>query len=837
MAWAKELNIVVSNLNCASCAARAERALTTVKGVTAANVNYATGMATVATEAPATSDEIVAALSDAGYPAQTSSVEFDVENLSCASCVARVETAISGVGGVVNASVNLASEKASVTYVEGLVSPIALANAATQAGYPARLTDTAGPSLDDRKSEELRHLRHRLIMAAILGIPVFVLEMGGHMIPGLHHFIARTIGMDTSHLVQFVLTTLVLFGPGRQFYTLGIPALLRGAPDMNALVALGTGAAYGFSVVSYLMPQFLPAASANIYFEAATVIVVLILTGRFLEARAKGRTGDAIRRLVNLVPDTARIERDGNQVEVAVSAIVPGDIVHMRPGERVAVDGTVRDGTSHVDEAMITGEPLPVTKAPGNPVTGGTVNGAGAFSYQAQAVGENTVLARIIKMVEQAQATKLPIQGLVDRLTLWFVPAVLVAALLTVVGWLVFGPEPALSHALVAGVAVLIIACPCAMGLATPTSIVVGTGRAADMGVLFRKGEALQRLQDVRVVAFDKTGTLTMGKPEVTEVVTLSGQDADTVLAHAAAVEKFSEHPVAHAILREADRRGLAGLDATGFSTSTGSGAGAEVDGKVARVGSARMMTEAGVNIGKALERAEAFAATGASPVYVAIDGVAAAVLSVADTLRPESRATVEALRRVGLKVAMISGDNRRAAEAISQELGISQTVAEVLPDGKVAAVEALRQKFGPIAFVGDGINDAPALASADTGIAIGTGTDIAIEAADVVLSSGDPRGVANALAISRATMRNIRQNLFWAFAYNILLIPVAAGLLYPVTGQMLSPMLAAGAMALSSVFVLTNALRLRFVPLTSGTFRHRKKAQPDKAPAPQPAQ
>jgi P-type Cu+ transporter len=645
-----------------------------------------------------------------------------------------------------------------------------------------------------------------------LALPVFILEMGGHLVPAFHHYIARTIGIQTSWYIQFALTSAVLIGPGRLFYRRGWAALRHGAPDMNALVMIGTAAAYGFSVIATFSPQVLPSAARAVYFEAAAVIVALILLGRWLEARAKGRTGAAIARLVGLAPKTAQVERDEIVVDIALERVVVGDILHLRPGEKIAVDGEVIEGQSYIDESMITGEPVPVAKAPGAAVTAGTVNGTGALRYRALRVGADTMLAQIIRMVGEAQGARLPVQDLVNKITGWFVPAVLAAAALTVLVWLFFGPEPALTHALVAGVAVLIIACPCAMGLAVPVSIMVGTGRAAELGVLFRKGAALQSLQSVGIVAFDKTGTLTAGRPELTDMVLAQGFNSQVVLARIAAIEAKSEHPVAQAILRAARERELDIPPAFDFVSHTGYGIAGQVAGQKALVGSARFLTREGVVLG-ALEKAGATLANeGKTPLYAALNGQIAAVIGVADPVKPGTPEAIAALKAMGLRLVMISGDTAATARVIAGELGIKDVVAEVLPDGKVAALEGLRTEGVKLAFVGDGINDAPALASADVGIAIGTGTDVAIEAADVVLMSGDLRGVVSALTISQATMRNIKQNLFWAFGYNAALIPVAAGLLYPVWGVQLSPMLAAAAMAMSSVFVLSNALRLRWV-------------------------
>ncbi len=813
MSASNQMRLSIEGMSCASCVGRVEKALNALDGVDDVSVNLASESARMTVRAPAGPAIVAEALAKAGYPARRETVKLSIASMSCASCVGRVDKALAAVPGVLDVNVNLASETATVTFLEGAVRPGDLIAAASAAGNPAQLSGPMGG--DDRtarKEQEARRLARRMALAAALALPVFLLEMGGHLIPGLHDLIGRTIGHQASWLIQFLLTTLVLVGPGRQFYTLGFPALLRGAPDMNSLVAVGTSAAYLYSVVATFAPMLLPEGVRAVYYEAAAVIVVLILLGRFLEARAKGRTGAAIRKLLGLQAKTARVERDGESVELPIEQIATGDILIVRPGERLAVDGAVISGESHVDESMITGEPVPVAKHEGDAVTGGTVNGTGSFRFRATRVGADTTLSQIIRMVEQAQGAKLPIQGLVDRITLWFVPAVMAAAALTVLAWLVFGPDPALTFALVAGVSVLIIACPCAMGLATPTSIMVGTGRAAEMGVLFRKGDALQALSSVDVVALDKTGTLTEGRPELTDLVLADGFDRAQVLGLVAAVEAQSEHPIAEAILRAARAERAPMPEVTGFQSITGYGVRATVGGHDVLVGADRLMTREGLSTDKLHDDETRLAQRGRTALYAAVDGRVATVLAVADPIKPASRAAIDALHNQGLKIAMITGDKRETAEAIAHEAGIDHVIAGVLPEGKVAALDELRKGGKRLAFVGDGINDAPALAHADVGIAIGTGTDVAIEAADVVLMSGDLRGVVNAFEISARTMRNIRQNLFWAFGYNTALIPVAAGVLYPAFGVLLSPILAAGAMALSSVFVLSNALRLRRV-------------------------
>src|SRR6056297_1390853 len=813
MSGSKELRFSVQSMSCASCVGRVERALSALPGVDEVNVNLAAETAQARIDSDARIPEVIGALEHAGYPARTQTARLNVSSMSCASCVGRVDKALAAVAGVSEVNVNLASETATVTYVEGATGPVELLKAAEMAGYPAVLSDDG--TVEDRstrKQDEARDLARRTAFAAALALPVFLLEMGSHLVPGMHEMIGRTIGHQISWMIQFVLTTIVLFWPGLHFYTKGLPALVKGAPDMNSLVAVGTGAAYVYSITALFAPSVLPEASRAVYFEAAAVIVVLILLGRWMESRAKGRTGAAIQKLLGLQARTARVLVDGETQDVAIERIRVGDTLVVRPGERIAVDGEVTQGRAHVDESMITGEPVPVAKAEGDPVTGGTVNGTGSFRFRATRVGADTTLAQIIRLVEQAQGAKLPIQGMVDRITLWFVPAVMALAALAVLVWLLLGPSPALSHALVAGVSVLIIACPCAMGLATPTSIMVGTGRAAEMGVLFRKGDALQQLTGVDMVALDKTGTVTEGRPELTDLVLADGFERAEVLALVAAVEAQSEHPIAEAIMRAAQAEGAARRDVESFDSITGYGVRAKVAGHDVLVGADRLMTREELSIEALADTERRLAEQGRTALFAAVGGKVAAVIGVADPVKPASAAAIEALHGLGLKVAMITGDKKATAEAIARETGIDHVIAGVLPDGKVAALDELRGDGQQVAFVGDGINDAPALAHADVGIAIGTGTDVAIESADVVLMSGDLRGVGHAFDLSARTMRNIRQNLFWAFGYNVALIPVAAGVLYPAFGVMLSPVLAAGAMALSSVFVLTNALRLRRV-------------------------
>ncbi|TNC14327.1 copper-translocating P-type ATPase [Methylobacterium terricola] len=807
---ARRLTLPVEGMTCASCTGRVERVLQRVPGVQAVAVNLATGRATIDLTPDNDPTALAAAVADAGYAVPEAVSELAVEGMTCASCTGRVERVLEAVPGVREASANLATGRVTVRHPAGLVSPDALAEAVRDAGYePRPVTAQADAPVAPREADTLAR---DLILAALLSLPVVVLDMGSHL--GGHGILPEVWNAG----IQAVLATLVLAGPGRRFFVRGLPGLVRGHPDMNALVALGAGAAYLFSLVATLGPGLLPAGAAHIYFEASVLIVTLILLGRTLEARARGRTGAAIARLVGLAPKTALVLRDGAETEVPAADLQVGDRVRVRPGERLPADGRVVEGTSRIDESMLTGEPVPVAKGPGDTVTGGTVNGTGALDIAVERIGADTALAQIVRMVEAAQGAKLPIQAVADRVTARFVPAVLALALLTFLAWLAVAPAPSLGEALVHAVAVLIIACPCAMGLATPTSIMVGTGRAAERGVLFRSGAALQALEDVRVVAFDKTGTLTEGRPRLTDLIPAperpgtarpdTGFDPDTVLAAAAALESRSEHPIARAVVAAAAEKGLGLPAVSDFAAVPGHGVTGRAGGRAVAIGAARHL--AGLDLSGLAPHAERLAGQGRSPVFVALDGVPAAVLAVSDPVKPGAAEAVRALAGQGLAVALVTGDDRRTAEGVARDLGIATVLAEVLPAGKRDAVRALRERHGAVAFVGDGINDAPALAEAEIGLAIGTGTDVAVESADVVLMAGDPAAVAEALRLSRAVMRNIRQNLFWAFAYNVALIPVAAGVLRVVGGPSLSPILAAGAMALSSVFVVGNALRLR---------------------------
>ncbi|NTF31231.1 heavy metal translocating P-type ATPase [Rhizobium skierniewicense] len=822
------ISVSVEGMTCASCVRRVEMATGKVPGVAASSVNFATKRLTVEPAEGFSAKTLVAAVKKIGYEVAPKTIELTLQRHKGGVDADRLKTVLEAVATTVSADVNAQSGVVTIETVGGGRQREMLIETARLAGFTLKSPTGAAHDHARQGHDHTHHtgeetkLERDVILAAIFTTPLFVLEMGGHVYAPMHHWLMGAMETQTLYYVYFALATVVIFGPGWRFLKSGFPALAHGAPEMNSLVALGVSAAYLYSLVTTFAPGLLPDNARHVYYEAATVIVTLILIGRLLEARASGKTGDAIRKLAGLQAKTARVERDGMTRDIATDDVMVGDIIVIRPGERLPVDGEVVEGASYVDESMISGEPVPVKKGAGSPVTGGTINGNGALKFRATKVGAETMLAQIIALVEQAQGSKLPIQLLVDRVTGLFVPVVIAVAVLTFIVWAIFGPQPSYTYALINAVAVLIIACPCAMGLATPTSIMVGTGRAAELGVLFRKGEALQALRSAHIVVVDKTGTVTKGKPELTDLLVADGFERREVLRLVAAVESMSEHPIAEAIVRAAKAQdgttpaGLKQPTIGNFQSITGYGISAMVEGCKIDVGADRFMEKLGLSTAPFADTARRLGDEGKTPLYAAIDGQLAAIIAVADPLKPSSIDAIKALKSMGIEVVMVTGDNARTAKAIALQVGIEKVVAEVLPQGKVKAIHDLRQGGKVLAFVGDGINDAPALAEADIGIAVGTGTDVAIESADVVLVGGDLAGVVHAIGMSRATMRNIRQNLFWAFGYNVALIPVAAGALYPAFGIMLSPMVGAGAMALSSVFVLGNALRLKTAKVTT---------------------
>jgi Cu+-exporting ATPase len=812
------LTLPVTGMSCAACVRRVETAVGSVLGVSDASVNLATSSARASLGPEATTAAVVNAVRDAGYGVDTERLDAEVEGIFCASCVQRIEKALLKTPGVVSASVNLATGKVSVESIAGTVSHADIAEAAARAGdYSVkRLEPPPGDGVpvenrEEREERERQGLRRQLVIAAALTFMVFVGSMSG-----LFPFVLR-VPVFARHLALLVLTVPVMFWAGLRFFRGFWSATRHGTADMNTLVAVGTSAAFAYSAVVTFAPDVVSTAgaAAHVYFDTSAMIVTLILLGRYLEARAKGRASQAVKRLADLAPRTAVVRRADSETEIPVEEVVPGDVVIVRPGGKVAVDGVVIKGRSAIDESMITGESVPVEKGPGDEVIGATMNRTGSFEFRATRTGRGTVLASIMKMVEDAQGSKAPIQRLADRVAGVFVPVVIGIAVVTFIAWKLAGPEPSTARALLNFVAVLIVACPCAMGLATPTAIMVGTGRGAEMGILVKGGETLELAHRLTTVVLDKTGTLTKGEMSVTDVEPIGDTSEEELLGAAASAELGSEHPMARAIVAAANELGVRSGEPQSFEATPGMGVVAEVEGRRVIVGTADLLRTLGVSLpdegdGPAAEIAQRLSSAGRTPLFVAAGDRLLGVIGVADTLRDESRGAVEGLRRMGLTVVMLTGDRRTIAEAIGAEVGVDRVIAEVLPQEKAAAVAALQKEGGLVAMVGDGINDAPALAQADVGIAIGTGTDVAIEASDITLMRADLRGVVDAIRLSRRTIRTIRQNLFWAFFYNSVGIPVAAGVLYPAFGLLLRPVFAASAMAFSSVSVVTNSLRLR---------------------------
>ncbi len=818
------IELPITGMTCASCVARNEKALRKLAGVDEASVNFATEKATVTFDPGAvTAAQIVATVEAAGYGVVTQTETLPILGMTCASCVGRVERALRKQPGVLTAEVNLATEKATVTFAPGQAGHADLVAAVKAAGYevaePVAVASTTGDRAREQpadagelvdvaeaaRSAAYRTLQIKVIAGFALSLVIFAGTMQPHWFPFLPDWLHNGY-------VLWALATPVQFWVGGQFYTTAWSALRHGTTTMNTLIAMGSSAAYLYSVMGVLAPGFFEerGLSVPLYFDTSALIITLILFGRLLEARAKGQTGAAIRALIGLQPKTARVLRGSVEVDIPVADVIVGDLVVVRPGEKVPVDGFVESGSSAVDESMLTGEAMPVTKDPGAEVIGATMNTTGSFVFRAAKVGADTALARIIRLVEQAQGSKPPIARLADVIASYFVPAVIGIATLTFLAWWIFGPAPSLSYALLNFVAVLVIACPCALGLATPTAIMVGTGKGAENGVLVRDGAALETAHKLDTIVLDKTGTITEGKPRLTDIVIVDeggSQTEDELLRLVAAAERGSEHPLASAIAEAAAERGLDPPTAVGFAAIAGHGITAIVEGHAISAGSERLTGAAAASV---RSRLAALSAEGKTVILVKVDDQFAGALAVADTIKPGSVDAVGRLRGMGLEVIMLTGDDQRTAAAIAAEVGIDRVVANVLPEQKAAQVKTLQAEGKKVAMVGDGINDAPALAQADIGIAIGTGTDVAMEASDITLMSGELAGVATAIALSRATIRVVKQNLFWAFAYNVALIPLAAGVFYPAFGVLLDPIYAAAAMGLSSVTVVMNSLRLR---------------------------
>jgi len=826
----EKTSFALGGMTCASCASNIEKALRGVPGVVSANVNLASEKATVGyLKSEADIRDLKKAVEGAGYQvleeAGKKKISLGVSGMTCASCVGHIEKALKKLDGVSSVNVNLATEKATVEYDPAIVGVADFRKAVEGAGYGIR-SEMADDTFGDHDTAtaaarlEARQLRNKILVSGIIGafmLLVAISDFSGGWMPSF---------LGNKYLL-WALATPVQFWAGWHFYKGLWAGLKHKTANMNTLIAVGTSAAYFYSIAAILFPAFFSSGGrvAHVYFDTAAIIIALILLGRFLEARAKGQTSEAIKKLMGLQAKTARVVRGGEEVDIPIDEVLVGDIVVVRPGEKVPVDGTVKEGYSSVDESMITGESIPVEKNFGDTVIGSTINKTGSFRFEATKVGKETALAQIIKLVEEAQGSKAPIQRLADIISSYFVPAVIGVAIVTFVLWFFFGPAPALTFALLNFVAVLIIACPCALGLATPTAIMVGTGKGAENGVLIRSAEALETAHKIKAIILDKTGTLTQGQPVVTDVVTASGFNEAKLLSLAASAEQGSEHPLGEAIVTAAKEKNVTLSKATHFNAIPGHGIESRIDGHKVLLGNLKLIQERGFHLNELEEKAVQLSEEGKTPMFVSIDDKVAGIIAVADTLKPSSKETVSQLRRLGLEVIMLTGDNKRTAEAIARQVGIDRVLAEVLPEHKAQEVKRLQEGGTVVAMVGDGINDAPALVQANVGIAIGTGTDVAMEAADITLMSGDLRGLVTAISLSKRTMRIVKQNLFWAFAYNTALIPVAAGVLYFIFGQtgtpeglrfffgdygFLNPVLAALAMASSSITVVSNSLRLR---------------------------
>ncbi|MGB2774588.1 MAG: heavy metal translocating P-type ATPase [Anaerolineae bacterium] len=781
-----------------------------VSGVRSAHANIGASVVTVEYDPQrATTAALAAALRPAGFRAGGAQTRIGIAGLRCASCVGFIEEDLRATPGVLSASVNVGTQEATVAYLPQQTTLAQLHSVIQDWGYQFRPAASVEP-VDKQEADhdrEYRSLFHKFLFAAFISVPV-LLTAYPQYIPFVRDWNMATLRL--AWLAAALLTLPVLFWSGGHFFTGAWAALKHRAANMNTLIALGTGAAWLYSTVAVLFPRLFPEGTSEPFYDVAAVVIALVVLGQALELRAKGRTSEAIKKLMGLQAKTARVIRDGQELDIPVEEVLVGDVVQVRPGEKVPVDGVILEGSSAVDESMLTGESLPVSKQAGDEVIGATLNKTGAFKFRTTKVGKDTALAQIVKMVQDAQNSKAPIARLADTISGYFVPVVMILAVLTFVAWFDFGPQPQLVYALVTSVTVLIIACPCALGLATPMSLMVGIGKGAENGILIRSGEALQTAQALKIVVLDKTGTITKGKPELTDVTVAGAWLADDLLRLVAAVERSSEHPLAEAIVEGAKARNLVLAEPTAFEAIPGHGVLATIEGRKLAIGNLKLMQREGIGLGSLESQAAELADQGKTPMYIAVDGQAAGLVAVADTVKADSAEAIAALHGMGIEVVMITGDNRRTAEAIARQVGVDRVLAEVLPEDKAAQIRALQAEGKKVAMVGDGINDAPALAQADVGLAIGTGTDVAIEASDITLIKGSLRGVVTAIEVSRATMRNIEQNLVGAFIYNVLGLPVAMGLLYPFFGILLSPLIAGAAMAFSSVTVVSNANRLR---------------------------
>lgn len=798
----RELVLEITGMSCASCVARIDQVLESIEGVLSANINLATQKATIVYDPTQIRPPALAKIiKELGYGVVLDRLELTIGGMHCASCVHRVEQGLKNTPGITDAIVNLATERAVVTYFPHEISASEIMQAVNNIGFEAKETDKSGKSEQEgetagaRREKEIRNHLTNFLFSTAFSIPLLSLMLS-------HLFgVNLPIWLESSYF-QFVMATIVQFGPGRQFYRGAISAFRTKTATMDTLIAMGTSAAYIFSLYNTFISP------GHVYYESSAVIITLVLLGRYFEARAKGRTGEAIRRLMQLTPQKTRIIREGIEVQVDTSEVVQGDTIIVQPGERIPVDGTIIEGTSMVDESMLTGESIPVEKEPGAKVIGGTINKYGTFKFEATKVGRDTVLSQIVEMVEKAQGSKAPIQRIADVVAGYFVPSVLIAALVTLVLWLIIAKDP--GQAIIAFTAVLVIACPCSLGLATPTAIMVGTGKGAESGILIRGAEYLERAHKIDTVVLDKTGTLTKGEPAVVNVIAVSSlhdsnekEATHEIIRLAASAELRSEHPLGTAIINHAKAVGLSLTEPSDFQAIPGKGIKAEIEGKEILVGTIRLMKDKNISTANAESDLEILESQGQTAMVLSVDGNVTGIIGVADILKETSKDAVLALKDLGIEVIMLTGDNRRTADYIANQAGIDNILAEVLPEDKAREIERLRSEGRVVAMVGDGINDAPALVAADVGIAMGAGTDIAIEASDITLVRGDLRHIAAAIRLSRQTIRIIRQNLFWAFIYNTIGIPIAAL-------GFLSPVIAGAAMSFSSVSVVTNSLRLR---------------------------
>jgi Cu+-exporting ATPase len=806
-------SIPITGMTCTTCALTVEKGLAETPGVEKAAVNFASEKASIEYDPGKTNlTKLAHAVSELGYAVATRKSIYPVGGMTCASCVAHVEDALKDVPGVISVGVNLGSEKATVEYIEG-TTWAEMKKAVEDAGYELGKEIEGLEDVSETSQREVRKVRNRFIVAGILTVPIVVMMLTP-MFTGMNYLL-------------WALATPVQFWAGWRFYKGAWGALKHRTSDMNTLIAVGSSAAYIYSVIATVFPGVFTSngIKANVYFDTSAAIITLILLGRYLEARAKGQTSEAIKKLIGLQPKTAIVFRNGQEQQIPIEEVVTGDLIQVKPGERVPVDGIVREGYSSLDESMITGESIPVEKKPGDEVIGATINKTGSFKFEATKIGKDTTLARIVRLVEEAQGSKAPVQKLADVIAGYFVPIVIGIAVVTFLVWFFAGPSPHLTYAFLNFVAVLVIACPCALGLATPTAIIVSTGKGAEQGILIRSADTLERAHKINAVLLDKTGTLTLGKPSVTDIIAAAGYSRDEVLRLAASAEKNSEHSLAEAIVKTAAEKKLALFTTSQFSAMPGLGIEAVVDGKQIVLGNLKLIEEKKLILDELVFRANELVSAGKTVMFLSVDGQGAGLIALADTIKPEAQKVVHQLHKMGIEVAMVTGDNQRTAEAIARQAGIDRVFAEVLPEHKADEVKKLQGEGKVVAMVGDGINDAPALAQADVGIAIGTGTDVAMETGDITLIRGELHGIVTAISLSKQTMRTIRQNLFWAFAYNVILIPVAAGVLYFVFKNgtvpsglkfalgdrgFLNPILAAAAMALSSITVVTNSLRLR---------------------------